>query len=305
MKKIILIFTIILPIASSAQAVDHFVNDNSEWYVARVYPNASPEFPNFVETRTTYYGFLGDSLINGNTWLKLYSSWDTLFTFNLHYKGLIHSSEGIVLFQDIDNNLDTLYNFNLEIGDSVFFDFGFAAENIAIIGVDSIQINDLYFKRLTFDEPTFISFENLNEKWIEGIGSIHGPIFPHEPKLFSSEIPDELDLTCSYTNDIQYWNNSSYDDCFVNIILGIGERSLDIFNIFPNPFKDFIIIEKESHSTPSYYLEIYNSQGQKVQSQELINIRQRISLDQIPVGIYYFKIYHGNQIQTKKISKLY
>lgn len=294
-----------MPIASFAQAVDHFVNDNSEWYVARVYPNASPEFPNFVETITTYYGFIGDSLINGYTWLKLYSSWDTLFTFNVHYKGLIHSSEGVVLFQDVDNNLDTLYNFNLEIGDSVFFDFGFAAENIAIIGVDSIQINGLYFKRLIFDEPTFISFENLNEKWIEGIGSIHGPIFPHEPKLFSSEIPDELDLTCSYTNDIQYWNNSSYDDCFVNIILGIGESSQHIFNIFPNPFKDFIIIEKESLSTTSYYLEIYNSQGQIVYSDKQVNVKHRISLDHIQKGVYYLRTIEGNLIQTRKIVKLY
>lgn len=294
-----------MPIASFAQAVDHFMNDNSEWYVARVFPNASPEFPNFVETRTTYYGFIGDSLINGITWLKLYSSWDTLFTFNLHYKGLIHSSEGVVLFQDVDNNLDTLYNFNLEIGDSVFFDFGFAAENIAIIGVDSIQINGLYFKRLIFDEPTFISFENLNEKWIEGIGSIHGPIFPHEPKLFSSEIPDELDLTCSYTNGIQYWNNSSYDECFINIILGIEEPAIDQFDIYPNPFEDFINIEKVNFEYEVTNVDIYNIQGYKVYSEKITNNKQRMILDHLPTGVYYVRINQGSKYQTKAVIKLY
>lgn len=289
-----------------AQAVDHFATEDSEWNVAFVHPNGSPEFPYFVETRTTYYGFLGDTVINGNTWLKFYSSWDTLYNLNLHYKGLIRSSGGIVLFEDLNYNVDTLYNFNLSIGDSVYFNLAYYPQNIAIINIDSIQINGIYFKRFFFDEPAGPnSFDIFNEVWIEGIGSHHGPLFPNEPRKFATEWPDKLDLTCSFTDGIQYWNNPSYDDCFINIILGIKEPSKNEFDIYPNPFEDFINIEKVNFEYEVTNVDIYNIQGYKVYSEKIMNNKQRIILDHLPIGVYYVRINQGSKYQTKAVIKLY
>jgi hypothetical protein len=41
----------------------------------------------------------------------------------------------------------------------------------------------------------------MDEIWIEGIGSIHGPLSPHNPRKFSEEIPDSLMLTCTCVNN--------------------------------------------------------------------------------------------------------
>ncbi|MCK9400101.1 MAG: T9SS type A sorting domain-containing protein [Bacteroidales bacterium] len=307
MKKIFLFFFITALSASLfAQAVDHFVNVDSEWYTARIYPNPSPEDPYFVQTKSTHYGFIGDTLINNEIWVKMYSSWDTLFYLELHFQGFIHSSDGIVVFRDVYNNLDTLYNFNLNVGDSVFYDFGFNSTNVAIIDIDSILINGVYFKRFYFDEPfENTTFEFLNEIWIEGIGSVHGPLFPHQPELFSSEIPDKRDLTCSFTNGFQYFNNPSYDDCFINIILGIEKLPNNEFDVYPNPFKNVITIENANFEYGVTNVTIYNILGNKIYSEKIMNNKQSIVLEHLPIGVYYVRINQGNKYQTKAVIKLY
>lgn len=296
----------LLPTYLIGQSVDHFINEDSKWNLASVYPVYNPEIPGFVEKRTTYYSFLGDTVIGDKTWLKLYSSWDTLFLLNLHYHGLIHSSDGIVSFRDVNNNLSTLYNFNLGVGDSVFFNLPMMPQNIAINNIDSVQINGLYFKRFTFDEPTGINFSDvLNEVWIEGIGSHHGLLFPRTPRKFATEWPDKLDLTCSFTEEIQYWDNPSYNGCYTNIILGKQEQSSNSYKIYPNPFKDYIIIENGNLNVDITTIDIYDIQGNIVYSEKTTNTIHRIVLNNLPVGIYYVRLNKDGNIHQKKIIKLH
>jgi len=306
MKKLLFIFIAFLPVFSMAQAVDHFASEDSEWYTASVYPNPSPEDPYFVQTKSTHYGFIGDTVINNEIWLKLYSSWDTLFNLELHFQGFIHSDDGIVLFQKLNYIVDTLYNFNLNVGDSVYFNLSINPQNIAINNIDSIQINGNYFKRFFFDEPSGpIVFDVLNEIWIEGIGSLHGPLFPNQPRKFATEWPDKLDLTCSFSEGIQYWNNPSYNDCFINIILGLDDLSLTGYNIYPNPFKDFIIIENSNLESKNTDVDIFSTQGRKVSSVNFSDKKQRIILDYLPIGVYYIRINQNGSYKTKVVVKLY
>ncbi len=70
----------------------------------------------------------------------------------------------------------------------------------------TIELDNTPYNVYHFDEPLWLEnfFSYLNEMWIEGIGSIHGPLFPHKkPRRFSNEVPmtgDSLILTCSYAN---------------------------------------------------------------------------------------------------------
>lgn len=296
MKNLLFIIMALMPASLIGQAVDHFINEDSKWNVVSVY---------YDEKRTTYYSFLGDTVIGDQTWLKLYSSWDTLFVLNLHYHGLIHSSDGIVLFQDVNNNIRTLYNFNLGVGDSVFFNIPMMPQKIAINKIDSVQINGLYFKRFTFDEPIGINvFDALNEVWIEGIGSHHGLLFPCSPRKFASEWPDKLDLTCSFTEEIQYWDNPSYNGCYINIILDKEELSTNLYKVYPNPFKDYIIIENGNLNVDITTIDIYDIQGNIVYSERTPNTIHRIVLNNLPVGIYYVRLNKDGNITNKKIVKL-
>jgi hypothetical protein len=304
MRTTILTTILLLPLTTFGQIVDHFENLDSKWFVAATYPDANLQNPNFVATKTTIYGFKGDTLIDEEKWLKIYSSSDSLLTTNLRLKGFIKSTNNFVLFMDINNQIDTLYNFNLSVGDSVLYDLGSWTEYIPISDIDSIQINGQFYKRFKFAEPKGPNaFDILNEIWIEGIGSIHGPLFPAESRKFSTETPDSIELTCSHSNGQLYWQNSSYNDCFVNIMLSIVENHTIDFNIFPNPFNDIVTFNLNNSQT--IYIVVYNCQGQKLISKRIDSYDSAIDLRNLPFGLYILRYDFDGQTGTKKLIKKY
>jgi len=219
--KIFIIFSF-LPVLLLGQKINHFDHLVSKWNVARTYTAANQQNPNFAATTTTIFGYQGDTLINNEQWLKLYATKDSLFQNNLVYQGLTRSENNRVLYLDATNQLDTLYDFNLNVGDSVLFNlFGDYPEKLPVTSIDSIQLNGEFYKRFKFAEPSIIAFDELNEVWIEGIGSIHGPLFPNFPVKFSQEMPDSMLLTCTTFDNLLVYQNSSYSDCYINIVLGL------------------------------------------------------------------------------------
>ena len=258
MKTTILLSILLLPTILLGQVINHFDNLDSKWNVAKTYPAANQQNPNFVATTTTVYGFQGDTLINSEQWFKLYSTSDSLFQSNLSYRGLLREENNKVFYLDTLNQLDTLYDFSLNVGDSVLFDlYGTYPEWLKVINVDSIQINGDYYRRLKFEEPSISAFDWLDEEWIEGIGSKHGPLFPAFPVKFSEEIPDSMLVTCTFSNNQQVWQHQSYPSCYVNIVLSVDQLELFDFKIYPNPFTDRIHIE--NIDLQQYELTILNS----------------------------------------------
>lgn len=302
MKTIILLSILLLPTILFGQVINHFNNIDTKWNVAKTYPATNQQNPNFVATTTTVYGFQGDTLINGEQWFKLYSTSDSLFQSNLSYRGLLREENNKVFYLDTLNQLDTLYDFSLNVGDSVLFDlFGIYPEWLQVINVDSIQINGDYYRRLKFAEPTIQAFDELNEIWIEGIGSIHGPLFPNFPVKFSQEIPDSMFVTCTFSNNQQVWEHQSYPSCYVNIVLSVAELKLLDFKIYPNPFSDRIQIE--NIDLQQYELTVLNSLGQTIKRMQVNGDNQIIDLTELQVGIYFLRIENKLNARTMKIIK--
>src|SRR5574344_1499391 len=302
MKTTIIVSIILLPSILWGQVINHFDNLDTKWNVAKTYPAANQQNPNFVATTTTVYGFQGDTLINSEQWFNLYSSSDSLFQSNLSYRGLLREENNKVFYLDTLNQLDTLYDFSLNVGDSVLFDlYGMYPEWLQVINVDSIQINGDYYKRLKFAEPTINAFDELNEFWIEGIGSIHGPLFPNFPVKFSQEIPDSMLVTCTYSNNQQVWQHQSYPNCYVNIVLSVDKLELFDFKIYPNPFTDRIQIE--NIGLQQYELTIVNSIGQTIKRMQVNGDTQIIDLTELQVGIYCLRIENKLNARTMKIIK--
>lgn len=303
MKTKFLLSILTIPMFVFGQVTNHFDNLDSKWNVAKTYPAANQQNPNFVATMTTVFGFQGDTLINGNLWFKLYSTSDSLFQNNLVFKGLTRTDNNRVLFLDPSNQLDTLYDFNISLGDSVLFNlYGQFPEKIPVINIDSIQINGQFYRRFHFAEPTIINaFDLLSEVWIEGIGSIHGPIFTNFPIKFSTEIPDSLILTCTYSNSQQFWQHPSYNSCYLNIVLGIDKKTKTDLTFYPNPVQDII---KLNLTKPDYYeINIFNSAGQKLLQKTITSDVLTIDLTSLNDGIYFITVDNKTERWTSKIIK--
>jgi hypothetical protein len=303
MKTKFLLFILTIPTLIFGQVTNHFDNLDSKWNVAKTYPNGNMQNPNFVATTTTVYGHQGDTLINGDLWFKLYSTSDSLFQNNLVFKGLTRTANNRVLFLDTSNQLDTLYDFNISLGDSVLFNlYGQYPEKIPVINIDSIQINGQFYRRFHFAEPTLINaFDLLSEVWIEGIGSIHGPIFPNFPIKFSTEMPDSLILTCTNSNNQQFWQHPSYNSCYLNIVLGLDNKTKNDLSIYPNPVQDNLNIKLTK--TDNYEINIFNSTGQKLIGKTINSDILTIDLTTLNDGIYFIMVDSKTERWTHKLIK--
>ena len=303
MRTTIIFSILMLPLILWGQVINHFDNVDSKWNVAKTYPDASPQNPDFVTTTTTVFGFQGDTIINSEQWFRLYSTSDSLFQHDLSFRGLLREQNAKVFYLDTLNQLYTLYDFSLNVGDSVLFDlYGMHPEWLKVVNVDSIQINGNYYRQLKFAEPTFQAFDELKEIWIEGIGSIHGPLFPNIPVKFSQEMPDSLLITCSFSNSQQVWQHPTYPSCYINIVLSAEQLVFDDFKIFPNPFNDRICIENSRMDR--YELTILNSSGQTIKQTQINNDNLTIDLAELKAGIYFLRIDNQMSAKTMKIMKM-
>lgn len=303
MKLTALITILFLQTTVFSQVIQHFENPDSKWYVAETYPDADPDNPTFAATTTTVFGFQGDTLINGDTWRKMYATSDELFLNNLELIGVTRVESNLVLFRDTLNQLDTLYNFSLNVGDSVLYNInGNYLEWLDILEIDSIQINGDYYKRFHLDEPTMSAFDELDEVWIEGIGSIHGPLFPRYPEKFSSEIPDSMLLTCSFSSGQEVWNHPNYDECYVNNVLNLRGYSEIEFTVYPNPFQSEVYVQSKNDDIIQE-VTISNHLGQEIRRINDYSTNDIIDLRSLDSGVYFLRIQGDRGSTTKRIIK--
>ncbi|PID94750.1 MAG: hypothetical protein CSA95_02320 [Bacteroidetes bacterium] len=303
MKKLLIIFLTISTMIGFSQNSINFVDPNATWNVASTYPNANPENPDFVETTTTVFGFIGDTLIGSESWLKFYSTPDSNFMNNFTYLGNFRGENGFVFFMDTLNSIDTIYNFNLQVGDSVSYPFGYGSHYLQIENIDSIEINGEFHKRFFIEEPPYPPMI-MSEIWIEGIGSVHGPLFPKYPRVFSDEIPDSLNLTCYKVDNSIVWNNPFYDDCYISIILSLSEIEKGKFKIFPNPVNDRLTVEIPKKEIGDYMISIIDIHG-KILIKENYNQFGKIEINTTSLknSFYIIQIEFGNKIYRQKFIK--
>jgi hypothetical protein len=207
MKKTLLLSFLFLTFFAGQSQINHFSNGDAKWFVRNTFMDGSPYQPSFIGVSTTVYGFKGDTIIAGKKWLKMYSSEDSSFIKDLKLEGYIYSNSEVVEFIDIKGELDTIYDFSIDKTDSIYFTFIYNQrpnQDIRPDSIDSISIGALKYKRISFKEPTGPSaMDGLYEKWIWGIGSIHGPLHPVYLGIYSGEDGDanETDLVCTHLAD--------------------------------------------------------------------------------------------------------
>ena len=292
-----------LPFIGFSQKAITFVDTTAKWYVSESYPNGNISNPNFIETRTYVYGFKGDSIINNEKWFKFFGTQDSSFMSNLIFLGLLKENNNYVMFKN-DSTVDTIYNFSLTKGDSVLYNFRSGGKYIHVIKIDSVFLNGTYHKRFYFDNPVFSPLI-LNEIWIEGIGSIHGPLFPVNPRFFETEMPDLLDLTCYLKDNQTIWHNPHYKNCYLRVILSLQTFKSETMNIFPNPVNNELNIQVPGHNSKTYKISIFDISGKLLiqnnfSEQEIININTSTLLKN---NLYILKIESGNEIYRYKFIK--
>ncbi|MBS1647624.1 MAG: T9SS type A sorting domain-containing protein [Bacteroidetes bacterium] len=283
-----------------SQTLIPFDDSSAIWNVATTHPNGNMQNPNFVQTNTKIYGFKGDTTINSALWRRLFCTNDTNFNTSIHLRrvGYIRQVSKWVLFIDTLSNLDTLYNFNLHVGDSIKYNICVQHPYIFVSSIDSLHIGSNYYKRFSFSEPLNCpnSFSYLKEVWIENIGSLHNPLNSLNPHITSEEYPDTMNLTCYKQTDTVVWHNSNYNDCVVNIVLSLGKTINEKIKItlYPNPSSGILYANIEVQNAGAVLLQVQDMNGRLLYQQNYGtnagSNTYKIDISSLDAGIYFVSL---------------
>lgn len=208
-----------------------------------------------------------------------------------------------------------LYDYNVEIDDTIELSLGsntdiyslnnnnaeYIKTNHIVKDIDSIAINSIYFKTVTFNyAEDFNTKPVFEEKIIKGIGSLdyftgklvspievnyYGPLRCYKTKEFTYHFSDE---------------NISCDTLITSNIHFISNENIEI-NIFPNPSNGEIYIKVLNDFIRSIY--IYNDLGRISYADENANSQiYCLNNESLIKGLYILKIItKSDKTLTKKI----
>lgn len=293
MKKIYLI-SLLMIFAFVANSQEYFMllEENKTWNVLNVMVYYSP--PNPVPDTsfsTSTYKISGDSVLNSNTYKKVYSS-DEEFPVNWNYNCLIRedTNNKKAWIKDSSENERLLYDFSINVGDSILLGHPEEQLYLYVDSIINININQTLRKKYYFTckvQPEY------NEIWIEGIGSDKGILASGSAFI----VGGWSRLLCVSENDELIYENPNYNDCYM-ITTGIQESKKELFNIYPNPAKDKLYVDNPQNiEIKSIILSDYL--GNEVKC--FIKNNNSYDVQDIPSGLYILKINYTKGVIIKKI----
>lgn len=286
--------------AVSAQDVVRFDDPGAAWHVARTHPAGDINHPSFIGTTTTAYQFNGDTLIDGLSWQRMYSEPTWGGNPGALFRGCTRQQGPVVLFRDAGGTVDTLYNFALQVGDSMRFGrpgSGFE-DKLAVQAIGQVLVNGVAHKVFRFSMSTvhYTLESYLSDTWIEGIGSIHGPLAPWNgaglDDSYPSGIPDSTRLACYSRDQVVLWQHEGFPECITNIRLSAGERADAVLRVYPNPAHGLVTVEVPAGGASA--ISLRDALGRMVLHMALNGALQQLDLRNFPPGAYVLEVHSAS-----------
>ena len=301
----IIIALCILPLCLNAQ---RWFPENATWTFNR------QRLLSFRAHGYTKYTVVKDTVIN-NTAAKL------IVVNAVEYDGVESARDSLFVYESDSrvylwngSEFRLMYDFSLNVGDTLITDIDttYCSPLIVdsvfnrVLDGQNLKVQHLSYDilGLPIDERRVGGMEIIEKIGIE-TEFVFYPMCPHSDDFAYSGLRCYNDDSISYKN--AWWAGQNPQIACDTLING---RDTDIqkveegeFLIFPNPSDDFVTISNPSRSTDGYYVELYNSLGEKLNRMEYENTAQ-IDLRPYQAGMYLLKIYReASPVRTFKIIK--
>lgn len=224
-----------------------------------------------------------------------------------------------VRYNDADTDF-VIYDFNLMQGDSILLGFKSGNFSSGYFNVDSLStLNTLGGIRKTW----YLS-NAINQKivWIEGIGSIYGPVYTADMYcdlcIYTdcfNDIFTSVFLTCAFKDTVQVYQNSicsippvwlaiPYTNCLYSAAGGVEEISNKHFlEVYPIPAGNFLSIKRNENNSKSN-LTIIDAKGLMVKSKNCKGVMNdneiTIDISGLTPGIYVIADEYGHHAKFIK-----
>ncbi len=299
MKSKLLLLTLGLVLFKTGRAqTNHYFQNNPVWQINS--QCASP-FP-CIEDQTYNYYINGDTTINSMVYKKIFVSgsgfvWTAQpppnpcssapFSYvNVYPDFFLRSAGKQMYLRTLGDTTDVLlYDFDLQIGDSLPITYNNFSQSTYITGIDSIQTPNGYLKKFMLSGSSWSSY------LLEGIGHSKGLVEPMNVPLECG-----YELLCYSLNDSAYYPAAG-PTCF----LFVGqepEKYSPKNSISPNPSAGLFHINMQEDLNGAE-LQIISLQGQICfQRQGLSGRKISIAAESLPNGVYFIKILQDSKLNT-------
>ncbi|MBK9731524.1 MAG: T9SS type A sorting domain-containing protein [Chitinophagaceae bacterium] len=280
---------------SFAQVTFHFPHTEATWGQFNGVYYDSPFGSDYYIGSSNQYVAGGDSLLNGYTYIKMYSADAAGNIFNMPPRLIREEGDKVYyFFANIDNDT-LLYDFSLQPGNvaqvySDYPNYSLMVDSIGQIMIANELRKCIYFSEpsgyAVFDQTNYFSDNHDPVVWMEGIGSNDG--------LFSPgggwNIVDGIGfLTCFKEHDSLKYGI----EC--NLIYN-GDKMPEAnsyFEIFPNPTSGKISINNNNVKARETELILYSSTGKRIWSQLMTasgSMPESVDLATFPNGLYLMQV---------------
>jgi hypothetical protein len=244
---------------------------------------------------TYIFKIYGDTLVGNKVYSKMQTTIDTLKP-NWLPSGLVREESGRVYFLDNYGLAEgLLYDFNIQAGDTTRIVSIWSAEPrpFVCVKLDSIVNSGITHKRWTFNDSGWSS-----DQWIEGIGSVRGP-------LYSGAIPTDtyLSLLCFHRNDTLRYMDPFAGNCIESNIGIMEQESGNDICCWPNPVERGHMLRISSDNTINA-IEFVNAMGMVIKCIAGSNDKiVEINTSDLTSGIYIVNIITvDHKLLKRKIS---
>jgi len=273
--------------------------------------------PNGAQWHYSYYGFLpgyvditytADTIIDGQASKELTKTyhglgWDqsiTSVTFGYEYT---YEANGVVYLR-YQNQWDTLYNFNAQVGQSwrmakqPFTNVATQNSRIKILATGNLIINNETRKYLVAEkcDSNNISLGWLNDTIIENIGFLHDYLLPYDQFDGAVDGNEGGPFRCYSDNNFAIYKPNYLEVC--DYIMGTTElEGSASFQVYPNPVSDQINIPETLIQQYNHY-RILSSEGKLIQKGQTT---EQIVVANLPAGNYTLLIESQSQKRFAKV----
>ena len=292
MKRVIFITPcLLLATFLSAQPGFSFIEEGKIW--ADLIKTSGTPPPGYGEKAwTDYYKFDGDTLIQGKTYHFLYvcKKDSTMTNWDLEYDYYREDSNKVYKVDWWEGEIK-IYDFNLEVGDSMFLND--VDGYVHVSAVDSTLISGTYRKTIHFDE--------VDDIWVAGLGSLLSSFDPLTCCFFGGNM---FELLCVSDSTGQIYQNPSYHGCYVDTLLtGTQEsttRDRSIL-IYPNPINTSCNIKISGIDELPVKLILIDNLGRIVRDEEVDQNSFIFHRNDLKPGFYLLKILYTDFILNKNL----
>jgi hypothetical protein len=245
---------------------------------------------------TKFFNFNGDTIVNDTLYKKIWISEDENHTTWDFYFALIREENNRVYYRPAYGQEGLIYDFNLELGDSVLVDNSRAVEPVwlTLSNVDTIETEIGQRERWYMESSLYPEVDY----WIRGIGSESG-ILNSSTSVFGG-LCGLYELLCQEETDYIVYQNPEYQTCYLYTV-GAEEKTPELFSANYKPSQQVLLVELKSEDVHNLILS--DIRGNILYRKETSLKRETIPFERIPSGLYILTISSKDGYSVYKFVK--